>query len=181
MSTFSPTSSSIRDWLEYGYGIPSSYDWDDDDSRDEYLNHDIRNLPILPTCQENDVGISCAQVCNNSALLFSAQSTNLVTCGIWTSLVMAYGYRYNEFNGTLASTNVTVADMLSSAFNNFSLSAGDLYSVSSYADTISNCFQLIYTNVKHFSYADDGRVPAACTRQGLFPVGDQHQSVKQCV
>lgn len=87
----------------------------------------------------------------------------------------------HDANGTLGPSNVSVAQSLSSAFQSGDLTTSDFQSVPIYADTISGCFQSIYINVKMFSFADNGMVPEACTRQDLFPIEGSENSLNDCV
>ena len=161
-ATFSPSNSSIHSWLSF----------------------DGTTLPTLPTCQYNNSVVSCSQACNDSVSLFSdssSQSNSLVTCGLWTSLVMAS--TDVAANGTLGPTNSTNASSdLLTPFQPLNLNASDYQNASVYADIISNCLQDIYQNVKQFTFAaDDGITLAACTRHELFPVGPGNNSLNDCL
>lgn len=159
ISTFNPINSSIHNWLTY----------------------DGTALPSLPTCQHDGKNTNCTHVCQNSSSLFSAssdQSSNLVTCGLWTKQIIAnsmYG------NGSLSPTNHDNWSSLISAFEPLGLGTYHYQDASTYADTISNCFEFIYLNVKQYSYADDGKIPAACTRSDLFPVNSSYTSLNDCL
>ena len=161
-ATFSPSNSSIHTWFSFNG----------------------TNLPKLPTCQWNHTDVSCTQVCNDSVALFTSQSDNLVTCGLWTSLVL----KYIQQNGTYFPTdNFETAENISRIilppFERFDLNTSNFRNASIYADTISNCFQSIYTNVKEYSFDDDGndKIATACTRQVLFPAAGSNSSVKDCL
>ena len=157
-ATFSPSNSSISDWLHF--------DW--------------KTVPDVINCQLNNTNVSCARVCNDSDALFSEQSTNLVTCGIWTNLVLSYtDYYHNDTLGP--QKNLTIDDSLFSPFQHLDLNASNFQNTSIYADTISNCFEFLYVNVKRFSFADDGSIPAACTRSDMFPVNYTTTSLRDCV
>lgn len=157
-ATFTPSNSTIADWLHF--------DW--------------KTVPALTNCQLDNMNVSCTGVCNNSTALFAGPTNNLVNCGIWTSLVM--GYTESEFNQTLGPTeNASIYDSLFSPFQSLDLNASNFQNTSLYADTISHCFEFLYINVKRFSFADDGKTPAACTRPDLFPVTYGNTSLKDCV
>ena len=158
-SLFTPSTSSIDSWLKF----------------------DGVKLPALPTCQLNGTDVGCRQVCNNSTELFNAtdphSNNNLVTCGLWTSLVLAYSDpSYVEANGTLGSVKDNSSQTLLAPFERLDLNESDFQNASQYADTISSCFEFIYINTKAFSFDDNGKTPAACTRDDLFPVGSYNYS-----
>jgi len=164
-STFSPSNSSLHTWLTW----------------------DLATIPVLPKCQINSVDVNCTQVCNNSEALFTSQSNNLVTCGLWTTLVTEHSQPgpYSDPNKTVDWTNNTVAEYIDEFFPGTGLNLGDFQNAainaSMYADTISNCLEDMYNNVKDWSFSDNGFTPAACTRQELFPIGPGNSSLKDCL
>ena len=128
----------------------------------DFSSHPVPTL--LPCINENLTNVSCAQVCNDSAILFQNLSSNLVTCGIWTTIVGASGANesHNPFDPDLLQ--------LMSTFANFGLVPGIYQYTTSYADTISDCLEFIYRNIKEWSFSDNGDTAAACTRNDLFPI-----------
>ncbi|KAM0805355.1 hypothetical protein BDR22DRAFT_394050 [Usnea florida] len=134
--------SSIQPWLELG--------------RNQNLT--------LPHCTKDSLIVSCAQVCNDSTVLFQNQSSNLVTCGIWTTIVAASGA--NESNNPFDPDPLN----LMPAFASHGLVPSIYQYTASYADTISDCLGFIYHNIKEWSFADNGDTAAACTRNDLFPI-----------
>ena len=122
-----------------------------------------KNL-TLPHCTNDSLIVSCAQVCNDSTVLFQDQPSNLVTCGIWTTIFAASGA--NESN------NPFDPDLLHlmPAFASYGLVPSIYQYTASYADTISDCLEFIYLNIKEWSFSDNGDTAAACTRDDLFPL-----------
>ena len=132
------------------------------------------------------IEVSCSQVCNDSRWLFSSinQTSNLVTCGQWSSLMN--GWIDGESSSNLA---LDVTPTLQS-FDAVGLNASDTVFISNpidetiqpaittdtavgrhtiYADLISTCLLEIYQLSKSTSsIPDPGSVPAACTRSRLF-------------
>ena len=147
-----------------------------------WLDFSSSQVPkLLPCTNENLTIVSCAQVCNDSELLFQDQSSNLVTCGIWTTIVGA--------NGANESDNPFDPDLLQlmPTFANFGLVPSLYQYTTSYADTISDCLEFIYRNVKEWSFSDNGDTAAACTRNDLFPfltpgpVNSTTQALEDCL
>ena len=129
-----------------------------------WLNFSTFRVPTLRPCTTmNSTTVSCAQVCNDSALLFQDQPSNLVTCGIWTTLVGASGANesYDPLDPDLLP--------LMQSFANLGLVPSIYQYTASYADTISDCLEFIYRNTKEWSFSDNGDTAAACTRNDLFP------------
>lgn len=159
ISTFSPSNSSIHEWLKFNY----------------------TSLPEHFACSDHSTNNSCRQVCDDGLSLFHDQPTNLVTCGMWTRLVIATSDY--DAKGTPIPNNDTTVQSLYSAFNDVDLRASDLQNVSIYADVISNCFQRIYSSVRRFSFAHDNNAASACTSQNLFPSGrlQNWSSLTDCV
>lgn len=60
---------------------------------------------------------------------------------------------------------------LSTQFQGTGLNETDVQYLPSYVDTITDCLELIYINVKDYAFSDDGRAASACTRDELFPIG----------
>ena len=113
--------------------------------------------------------MSCAQVCNDSASIFSPHTNNLATCGLWSSLLSAYT-AFGPNNSLSPNGNRDSTDLFD-RFNEVGLGADVIEYATSFADIISTCFQLLYYNAKFLTYSDDGTTVAACTREVLFPLG----------
>lgn len=122
---------------------------------------------------------SCSQVCNDSASLFAPHTDNLVTCGLWSTLLSAYTV-FGPNNSLLSNDNNRSTDLLG-PFEGVGLGLHVLEYATSYADIISTCFQLLYFNAKFFTYSDDGSTVAACTREVLFPLGSNTNSTAPAV
>lgn len=146
-----------------------------------WVGFDTSGLPTIYPCQHvNDTsGIavltnaSCAQVCNDSVSLFwpptdNPPTNNLVTCGLWTTLMGQYTY-LGPNNELQYDTTINTEGLLS-PFQGTGLNESDVQYLPSYTDTISDCFERIYVNAKKFTFSDDGRAASACTRDELFPL-----------
>ena len=147
-----------------------------------WLDFSSNQIPTLRPCtNENLTTVSCAQVCNHSAVLFQDQSSNLVTCGIWTTIVGARGANesQNPFDPDLLQ--------LMQTFANVGLIPSIYQYTASYAETISDCLQFIYRNIKEYSFSDNGDTAVACTRNDLFqflnpgPFNSTTQALQDCL
>ena len=116
----------------------------------------------------------CTQVCDDSASLFAPHTDNLVTCGVWSTLLSAY----TAFgpNNTLVPNDDKESIDLFNRFGDVGLGIGVIEYATAYADIISTCFQLLYYNARFFTYSDDGSTIGACTREVLFPLGSNMNS-----
>lgn len=163
----SHSNSSIAAWLDW---------YEKDDLPDilpcKYANYTNANAENDYTPSLDDA--SCVEVCNDGASMFYDQSHNLVTCGIWTSLLSASTVSDSDnilkFNNNSDFTNHLVL------FAGTGLNSSVFQYAPLYAGLISDCFEVIYTNVKRLSYADNGQVPSACTKSQLFPLGSNDNS-----
>lgn len=102
-------------------------------------------------------------------------ANNLVTCGIWTTLVSQYtflgpGNTILEPESPSKTGHISTFDATSDlkSYETFGLDFNNT-DTPTYADTISNCLTDIYHVVKQNTFAADGSAPAACTRNKLFP------------
>ena len=147
-----------------------------------WLDFSSNQVPKLRPCTTANLTIvSCAQVCNDSAVLFQDQPSNLVTCGVWTTIVGASGANesHNPFDSDLLQ--------LMPIFENFGLVPSIYQYTTSYADTISDCLEFFYRNIKEWSFSDNGDTAAACTRNDLFPIltqgpiGSTTQALEDCL
>ena len=133
-----------------------------------WLDFSSDQIPSLRACTSDiSANVTCAQVCNDSASIFQHQPSNLVTCGVWTTIVGANGNlsaneSYDPFKPDFSQ--------LTQTFKTFGLIPSDFQYTASYADIISNCLEFIYRNVKEWSFSDNGNTAAACTRNELFPL-----------
>lgn len=109
---------------------------------------------------------SCAQVCSDSASLFASQSSNLVACGLWSTVLSAYTFLSPE-NALSLNQNNNSMDLFDQ-FDEVGLDTNVLEYAYAYAHTISSCLQLLYYNAKFFTFSDDGTTAAACTRIYCF-------------
>ncbi len=136
-------------------------------------------LPVIHPCKyfnfteemEEELEITdCSNVCNDSISLFEpSNSDTLVTCGLWSTLVSSMTYVGR--NNVLLPPNDTKSLSLLAPFKAFGLDVDDIPYTLSYADKISDCLVEIYSDVKQFSFSDDGTMPANCSRSYIFPFG----------
>ena len=150
---FDGVNSTLRDWVFYNLSQPV---WQ------------------LSPCQTVDATtgsisyISCSQICNNSEALFdsSVQTSNLQTCGVWTTLLSAYSCMAPNRelslanNGSIASTR--------KAYDALGLDQEVYEYASSYANTIGTGHSFIYFDVLGYPYSDDGKIAGPYTGTRLF-------------
>ena len=161
------SNSSVADWLQFNGTISDLTPCQHVNYTGhlEYIDGGGTVINSLP-----DISIaSCAQVCNDSGSLFAPHTNNLVTCGLWSTLLSSYTF-FGPNNTLLPNDNSNSTSLLS-PFKDIGLSLGVLDYATAYADTISTCLQLLYYNAKFFTYSDDGTTSTACTREVLFPLG----------
>ena len=164
--------SSISTWLQFNqtsFSLPSC----------QYVNY-TGHLKYIETggaiidTVPDITNVSCNQVCNDSASLFSPHTDNLVTCGLWSTLLSAYTV-FGPDNSLVLNEKDQSLDLLG-RFEPVGLGLDVLEYATSYADIISSCFQLLFYNAKFFTYSDDGTTVSACTREVLFPLGSNTNS-----
>lgn len=150
--------SSIQPWLTFDGTLPVIQPCRFVNSSNEYV--DIGVYPIT----------NCSNVCNDSISLFEpTNSDTLVTCGLWSTLVSSL--TYDGLGNALLPPNDTKSLTLLKPFNAVGLDLDDIPYTLSYADEISDCLVEIYSDVKQFSFSDDGTIPANCSRNDIFPFG----------
>ena len=99
--------------------------------------------------------LSCAEVCKYGTYVFDPTTSNLETCGLWTTVS-------RDFTFTSSSPeNLTPF-----------LSVGLKYNTSdesqTYVDVITACFQVLSIAVKSTSFQGSQTLPSACTPEVLF-------------
>lgn len=162
MATLS--NSSIREWLQFdGSAGPQIYPCQLVTDPVEFLINTTTRVDIKPA--------PCSHVCNNSLSLFwpfagDRPNRNLVTCGLWT--VIMSSLTHMDHNNTLQYSAIDKVAKYTALFAEVGLTEDDNLYLPSYVDTISNCLELIYINVKAFSYSDDQKSPEACNGNLLF-------------
>ena len=111
-------------------------------------------------------------MCNDSISLFEPTNNDtLVTCGLWTTLVSAMTSTSDELGNHLLPPNDDQSLNRLKAFKAVGLDLDIIPYTLSYAVTISDCLVEIYNDVKVFSNADDGTIPASCSIGDIFPFG----------
>ena len=164
--------SSIQPWLTFDGTLPLIQPC-------RFVNHSIVNQSITnPPNGYGDTPVypitNCSNVCNDSISLFEpTNSDTLVTCGLWSTLVSSL--TYDGLGNALLPPNDTKSLTLLKPFNAVGLDLDDIPYTLSYADEISDCLVEIYSDVKQFSFADDGTIPANCSRNDIFPFGTNRQ------
>ena len=152
------------------YSNSSLYPW---------LSYEGQTFSKVLACKDNSTGsikpVSCAQVCNDTQLLFTSpfQTSNLWICGFWSALIISLT---NLDTGSVdpllingnSTENSKVAALLNQ-FENVGLNSSSYHLAPTYADLISGCFVAIYYTVKEYTFADNQNVNEFCTRWGLFP------------
>ena len=155
------TDSSIQSWLTFSGTLPPIQPC-------KLVNHSIAQYGGDPVYSK----IDCSNVCNDSISLFEPNNGDtLVTCGLWTTLVSSTTSTSDELGNYLLPPNDPKSLGLLEAFKAVGLDQDMVQYTRSYADTISDCLVEIYSDVKEFSYADDGTMPANCSENDIFPFG----------
>lgn len=138
-------------------------------------------LPLIQPCRFVDIAspaflshvypiTNCSNVCNDSVSLFEpTNSDTLVTCGLWSTLVSSLTYVGS--GNVLLPPNDTESLSLLKSFNAIGVDLNDIPYTISYADEISDCLIEIYSDVKQYSFSDDGTIPGNCSRNDVFPFG----------
>lgn len=130
------SNSAIRDWLTWDGVPPTTIP-----SCTLHACSSTEMCDIAPT--------NCAQVCNDTTSVFMHPSTNLVTCGIWSALIIRNTFlgpqnAIIEINGSFFLDDEK-GDLLE-PFNQVGLNRDGVETLR-YADIISSCFLSIYTAV----------------------------------
>ena len=162
--------STIQSWLTFdGKTLPPIQPC-------RFVNHST--APVYPPVYPPKYPVTdCSNVCNDSISLFEPTNNDtLVTCGLWTTLVSSRTSTSDELGNYLLPPNDTQSLNLLEVFNSVGLGLDMVQYTQSYADTISNCLVEIYSDVKEFSYADDGTMPANCSENDIFPFGTNASS-----
>lgn len=138
------SNSSIRDWLQFNgaHVVIPDCQFVNYTGHLEYNSEggDIIDSPPVIT------NVSCAHICHDSASIFSPKTSNLVTCGLWSTILTAYT-TFGPGNALLPNQNDESA-VLFNRFEEVGLNLGSIEYASAYADTISSCLQLLYYNAK---------------------------------
>ena len=160
MSWFNSSASSIQAWLDFN-----------------------GTLPAIKRCQEVEMGhrefsrvieANCTTVCNHTLSLYSPAVDNLVTCGLWTTLISAYT-TVGPGNYLVPNSNDQSTHLLE-RFQDLGFN-GDVHEQAlAVADSISSRLQLLYFDAKFLTSSSDGTTPSACTRSCLFPLGSNSNS-----
>ena len=161
------SNSSVSAWLQFNGTGPSltSCQYVNYTGHLDYLEGGGAAINSLPDITP----MSCAQVCNDSASIFSPHTNNLATCGLWSTVLSGYT-SFGPNNSLLPNEDHDSTDLFD-LFHEVGLGLGAIEYATSFADIISTCFQLLYYNAKFLTYSDDGTTVAACTREVLFPLG----------
>ncbi len=160
MSWFNSSASSIQAWLDFNGTLPTITP-----CRDLEMGH--REFPRV-------IEANCTTVCNHTLSLYSPLVNNLVTCGLWTTLISAYTTIGPE--NCLVSNNNDKSTHLLEQFQELGFN-GDVHEQAlAVADSISWRLQLLHYDAKFLTSSNDGTTPVACTRNILFPLGSNSNS-----
>lgn len=110
----------------------------------------------------------CAQVCNESRLLFDGRSQNLVNCAFWATIADTL----TDSPASFADKPQIPSDEAMQYLEQYEATGLDsrvFKYASSFLDIVGNCFMVIYLDRFQNTYLDDGSVHESCTRTGLFP------------
>ena len=159
MSWFNSSASSIQAWLDFNGTLPTITG-----CQDVEMSH--REFRVVEA--------NCTTLCNHTLSLYSPPVENLVTCGLWTTLISAYTTigpeNYLVPNGNSQSTH------LLEQFKELGFHGDVNERALAVADSISSRLQLLYFDAKFLTSSNDGTTPLACTRSILFPLGSNSSS-----
>ena len=160
MSWFNSSASSIQPWLDFNGTLPTI-------NPCKYVKMGYRKAPRV-------VEADCTTVCNHTLSLYSPLVDNLVTCGLWTTLISAYT--------TIGPENYLVPNsneqsiLLLERFRGLGFNGAIHEHALAVADSISLRLQLLHFDAKFLTSSNDGMTPVACTRSKLFPLGSNSNS-----
>lgn len=160
MSWFNSSASSIRPWLDFNGTLPTI-----GPCKDVKMGH--REAPRF-------IEADCTTVCNHTLSLYGPLVDNLVTCGLWTTLISAYTTIGPE-NCLVPNSNEQSIHLL----DHFRMLGfhGDVHEQAlAVADSISGRLQHLHFDAKFLTSSNDGTTPVACTRSILFPLGSNSNS-----
>ena len=147
------TNSSIQPWLDFlGSNLPAA----------------------IPACQTRldtggRIGLSkCTNVCNDTVeMLQSELPTNLLTCGLWSSLTMLdYYTTLGDDIGPLSREQV---DTLLGQLTHLGLNASNATYAHTARDAVSTCLSIMNQVTRIQTYLGNTSVEGACSEQVLFP------------
>ncbi|KAK0508631.1 hypothetical protein JMJ35_008907 [Cladonia borealis] len=106
--------------------------------------------------------------------LYSPPNDNLVTCGLWTTLISAYT-TIGPGNYLVPNSNNQSTHLLKQ-FQELGFNDDVHEQALAVADSISSLLQRLYFDAKFLTSSNDGTTPSACTRSTLFPLGSNSSS-----
>ena len=163
---------------------------------DDYLNFSTATIPAtIPSCQTRqritgEVNFNnCTKVCNSSGSLIDDKfPNNLLTCGLWATLVTLDSY--NEQTYTMQpDVTKAVHEQYQDALGRFTtlgLDAGDEAYVSAAIEAVSTTMFTLLKENRIQTYQGDS-IQGLCSQQALLPTGafeyntDIPQHVRDCV
>ena len=160
MSWFNSSASSIQPWLDFNGTLPTI-----GPCKDVIMDH--REPPRV-------IEANCTTVCNHTLSLYSPLVDNLVTCGLWITLIGAYTTISPD--NCLVPNNNNQSTRLLGQFRHLGFN-GDVHKHAlAVADSISWRLQRLHFDAKILTSSNDGMTPVACTRSELFPLGSNSNS-----
>ena len=160
MSWFNSSASSIQAWLDFNGTLPTI----------SSCHHVEMGHHEVPRVKE----ANCTTACNQSLSLYSPPYDNLVTCGLWTTLISAYT-TIGPGNYLVPNSNNQSTHLLKQ-FQELGFNDDVHEQALAVADSISSLLQLLYFDAKFLTSSNDGTTPSACTRSTLFPLGSNSNS-----
>lgn len=160
MSWFNSSASSVQAWLDFNGTLPTITS-----CHDVQMGH--REFPRV-------IEANCTTVCNQTLSLYSPPYDNLVTCGLWTTLISAYT-TIGPGNYLVPNCNNQSTHLLKQ-FQELGFNDDVHEQALAVADSISSRLQLLYFDAKFLTSSNDGSTPLACTRSILFPLGSNSNS-----
>ena len=160
MSWFNSSASSIHPWLDFNGSLPTI-------GFCKVVEMGHREAPRV-------IEANCSTVCNHTLSLYSPPVDNLVTCGLWTTLISACT-TVGPDNCLVPNSNEQSIHLLDQ-FRRLGFNGNTHEHALAVADNISWRLQLLHFNAKFLTFSNNGMTPVACTRSELFPLGSNSSS-----
>lgn len=160
MSWFNSSASSIQPWLDFNGTLPTI-------GPCKYVETGHREASRV-------IDANCTTVCNHTLSLYSPLVDNLVTCGLWATLISAYTIIRPE-NSLVPNSNELSIHLLEQ-FGRLGFNGAVHEHALAVADSISWRLQRLHFDAKSSTSSNDGMTPVACTRSELFPLGSNSNS-----
>lgn len=159
------TNSSVQAWLNFDGTLPAA-------------------LPVCQTVTHPDITTSrpdltttnCSIVCPNSTALFNPYTPqNLVTCGLWATVVNPY-FSSIEYRDTSFQAEVPNVSASLKPFQSVGLGASSPQQYTATVEAISLCLSAFDSYSRIGIMGDDEITISNCTRWSLFPIASNTEN-----